>query len=163
MTVLAPQRMSDAEIADLLERERDWVDRVRRRRMAVPALPALTRADVAALRARASVELPALARALAPAVDASFRSVTIRSQRTRWGSCSAKGALSFNCLLMLAPEEVRRYVVAHELCHLRHMNHSPAFWAEVARVMPEWRGARAWLRTNGPSLIARLPERGPLP
>ena len=66
-----------------------------------------------------------------------FAGITIRAQRTRWGSCS-RGSLSFNCLLMLAPPEVREYVAVHELCHRKQMNHSAAFWREVASCLPDY-------------------------
>ncbi|MEE0435292.1 MAG: M48 family metallopeptidase [Peptococcaceae bacterium] len=83
--------------------------------------------------------------------------LTIRTQRTRWGSCSAKGAISLNALLMLAPETVRDYVVVHELCHLKEMNHSSRFWAEVARVLPTYARERDWLKENGYALLKRNP------
>lgn len=83
--------------------------------------------------------------------------ITIRHQKTRWGSCSREGNLNFNCLLMLAPEEVRDYIVVHELCHLLHMDHSPEFWSEVERVIPKYKQANNWLKKNGSLLMARLP------
>ena len=82
--------------------------------------------------------------------------ITIRAQHTRWGSCSAQGNLNFNCLLMLTPDDVKAYVVVHELCHRKEMNHSARFWAEVERVLPGYRESRRWLRENGGALICRL-------
>lgn len=93
---------------------------------------------------------------LAPKVPEVNR-ITIRHQRTRWGSCSRNGNLNFNCLLMLAPEDVRDYVVVHELCHLLHMDHSLEFWAEVERVLPNYRKPYDWLKENGSLLMNRLP------
>jgi predicted metal-dependent hydrolase len=86
-----------------------------------------------------------------------FGRITLRMQRTRWGSCSAKGNLSFNCLLLLAPPEVLDSVVVHELCHRKHMDHSPAFYAEILRVFPDYDRRDRWLKENGPLLLARLP------
>ena len=83
----------------------------------------------------------------------SYRRITIRDQKTRWGSCSSKGTLSFNWRLMLAPPAILDYVVVHELCHLNHMNHSPAFWQAVERVYPDYRNARKWLKDHGNELI----------
>ena len=82
--------------------------------------------------------------------------LTIRHQKTLWGSCTPAGNLNFNCLLMLAPEEVRDYVVVHELCHLKHMDHSRAFWRAVEKALPGYRQQRKWLKENGHSLLARL-------
>ena len=79
--------------------------------------------------------------------------ITIRSQRRHWDSCSAKGNLNFNCLLMLAPSEVLDYVVVHELCHRKYMNHSKQFWAEVAKVMPDYKKCERWLKEEGSLLI----------
>lgn len=79
--------------------------------------------------------------------------ITIRDQKTRWGSCSSRGTLSFNWRLMLAPPAVLDYVVVHELCHLTHMNHSPAFWQAVEAVCPDYRNLRKWLKEHGNELI----------
>jgi predicted metal-dependent hydrolase len=86
-----------------------------------------------------------------------FRRVRIGSQRTLWGSCSARGVLAFNWRLVIAPYEVLDYVVVHELCHLRVLNHSRRFWSLVERQRPEWRRQRDWLRTHGPELLALKP------
>ena len=90
-----------------------------------------------------------------PMLPASHRPITrisIRAQKTRWGSCSFRGTLSFNWKLYLAPPSCLDYVVVHELCHLVHMDHSPAFWAEVERIMPDYRIWKKWLRENGDTL-----------
>ncbi len=81
-----------------------------------------------------------------------YTSVTIRDQKTRWGSCSSRGTLSFNYRLIFAPSEVLDYVVVHELCHLTHMNHSKDFWNMVASVMPEYKLHKKWLREHGHEL-----------
>ena len=75
--------------------------------------------------------------------------ITVRDQKTRWGSCSQTGNLNFNFRLILAPLEVLDYVVVHELCHRRQMNHSTQFWQEVAQVLPDYRKRKAWLTENG--------------
>jgi hypothetical protein len=90
--------------------------------------------------------------AAAAAVGRPYTSLTIREQRTRWGSCSAKGAMSFNWRLLLAPAEILDYVVWHEACHLVHLDHSPRFWAELARHRPGYRDPQRWLRRNGAAL-----------
>jgi predicted metal-dependent hydrolase len=87
------------------------------------------------------------------------RSLAIRDQRTRWASCSAKGALSFNWRLVLAPPDVLTYVVVHELCHRRRHDHSPAFWRLVEEAWPGHRAQRAWLDRHGPELLAYRPPR----
>ena len=83
----------------------------------------------------------------------SYSRISIRDQKTRWGSCSSKGTLSFNWRLMLAPPSILDYVVVHELCHLTHMNHSPAFWQAVDAVYPDYKNARKWLKEHGSELV----------
>ena len=87
------------------------------------------------------------------AAGTSYSKLTIRGQRTRWASCSRSGAMSFNWRLLLAPEPVLDYVVWHEVCHLEVMDHSPRFWALLARRCPDYRDHARWLRRNGATLV----------
>lgn len=82
-----------------------------------------------------------------------YGGLSIRAQRSRWASCSAKGQMSFNWRLLLAPERVLEYVIWHEVCHLQVHDHSPRFWALVASHWPTWRSERDWLRRHGPTLV----------
>jgi predicted metal-dependent hydrolase len=83
----------------------------------------------------------------------SYSRLTIRGQKTRWGSCSREGAMSFNWRLLLAPEPVLDYVVWHEVCHLEVLDHSPRFWALLGRWCPGYREPLRWLRQNGATLV----------
>jgi predicted metal-dependent hydrolase len=98
-------------------------------------------------------EIAARLNAAAASVGASYSGLSIRAQSTRWASCSAKGAMSFNWRLLLAPEPVLDYVVCHEVCHLEIRDHSPRFWALVESRYPAWRAQRDWLRLHGATLV----------
>ena len=98
---------------------------------------------------RAKVELPARTWELAAITGVDVKLVTVRNQRSRWGSCSANGTISLNWRLVQTPEFVRDYIIYHELMHLREMNHSARFWARVAEVCPHWRDAERWIKRNG--------------
>ena len=90
--------------------------------------------------------------AYAKKMSVTYGRITIREQKTRWGSCTSEGNLNFNGRLIFAPEKVLDYVVVHELAHRKEMNHSPAFYAVVASVMPEYKIYEKWLRDNGKTL-----------
>jgi hypothetical protein len=98
---------------------------------------------------QARIELPARTWELAATTGIAIKQVTIRNQRSRWGSCSARGTISLNWRLMQTPEFVRDYIIYHELSHLREMNHSARFWAHVEAVCPGWRAAERWLKNHG--------------
>ncbi len=98
---------------------------------------------------RAKIELPARTWELAAETGADVKHVTVRNQRSRWGSCSAGGTISLNWRLVQAPEAVRDYIIYHELVHLWEMNHSDRFWAKVEQVCPAWRDAERWLKRSG--------------
>ena len=101
------------------------------------------------LRERAKSVLAQRTAYFARQVGVTYGRITVRDQKTRWGSCSQTGNLNFNFRLILAPLEVLDYVVVHELCHRRQMNHSTQFWQEVAQVLPDYRKRKAWLTENG--------------
>lgn len=104
------------------------------------------------LKRLARIELTARTWEFSALHRVAIKRVVIRSQRTRWGSCSATGALSLNWRLVQAPAFVADYVILHELMHTRHMNHSGRFWREVGDVCPDWEAAEKWLKANGPLL-----------
>lgn len=106
-----------------------------------------------ALRRLAAAELPPLVLALAARHGVPVKRISVRSQRSRWGSCSRRGTVSLNWRLVQTPILVRDYIVAHELAHFREMNHSRRFWRVVADFFPSWREAETWLRRHGRELI----------
>jgi predicted metal-dependent hydrolase len=119
-------------------------------------VPADERADAAIerwYRRAAEREIAPRLDAAVAALGTSYTKLTIRNQRTRWGSCSSTGAMSFNWRLLLAPEGVLEYVVWHEACHLRVMDHSTGFWSLVERYCPDYTVHRRWLRRHGTTLV----------
>ncbi len=109
------------------------------------------------LEARARVELAARAAHWSQTLGLPYRKLRLSRAKGRWGSMSACGTLSLNHALILCPPDVVDYVIVHELCHLPHPDHSPAFWAQVERCMPAYQGRRDWLKAHG-SLIRFLPD-----
>lgn len=116
----------------------------------------LTTEEIRKLAGEALKYIPQRTAYYAPLVKVSYGRITIRNQKSRWGSCSSKGNLNFNCLLMLMPPEVIDYVVVHELCHRLEMNHSERFWKEVERVLPDYKLRKKWLRENGDRIMRRM-------
>ena len=155
--VRCPWRCSKREAEAFLQSKEAWIRKHLETIAARPQQRVLSPEELKSLAAEAAAVLPEKVRQTAAKMGITYGRITIRSQRTRWGSCSAKGNLNFNCLLMLCPEEVQDYVVAHELCHRKELNHSHAFWAEVESVCPGYRQCRKWLKDNGSTLIERLP------
>ncbi len=157
LIVRVPNRMLQKEIDALLEKHRDWIEKNLQKQKLQQAeaagLPQLTEEDLHALAKQACEIIPARVSSFAGKIGVDYGRITIRAQRSKWGSCSAQGNLSFNCLLMLAPPEVLDSVVVHELCHRKQMNHSPAFYREVYRVMPDYDRWNGWLKEHGAALM----------
>ena len=154
--VRAPYWMADWQIRKFVDEKSDWLyahlremEQKQKLEAARPKAAPLNPGELQVLADEALRVIPERVQFYAPVVGVTYGRITIRNQRTRWGSCSAKGNLNFNCLLMKAPPEVLDYVVIHELCHLKEMNHSKAFWDEVGKVMPEYETYKLWLKENG--------------
>ncbi len=148
LRVAVPPFGSLAEAASFVRSQRDWIERQRGRALraaaAQPAAEALR-----ALKARAARELPARLLTLAARHGFTVSRVTVRAQRTLWGSCSRRrGSISLNWRLVRMPDQVRDYILLHELAHLRHADHSRKFWALVETICPAFRDAHRWLRRH---------------
>lgn len=155
-----PNRMPKRDIVRFLNEKQSWLEEnyakmVQRNkvRMAAKAKYHLSDSKIHELAEQAVEVVPKRVAHYAARMGVTYGRITIRHQRTRWGSCSSNGNLNFNCLLMLAPPEVLDYVVVHELCHRKYMNHSKQFWAEVAKVMPDYKKCERWLKEDGSLLI----------
>ena len=159
VTVRAPRSVSEKDIEEILKKKEVWIskhiEKMKKTKERFEAEPTekLTREKVIALAEEALKVIPAKVEYFAKVIGVTYGKITIRNQKTRWGSCSSKGNLNFNCLLMLAPPEVLDYVVVHELCHRKQMNHSKAFWSEVEKVLPDYKEARKWLKEEGSQMI----------
>ena len=150
----APLRMPKDRILRFLSEKASWIRMQQgkmqeREKMRQQACIHLDAAQEKELRERAKSVLAQRTAYFARQIGVTYGRITVRDQKTRWGSCSQTGNLNFNFRLILAPPEVLDYVVVHELCHRRQMNHSAQFWQEVAQVLPDYRKRKAWLTENG--------------
>lgn len=165
--VRVPRRASKAQIEEMLKAKHDWIlktlDKIEQRNTAeareYEEAEQLSSEEVKRLKKEARIRLTELTEYWAGRMGISYGRISIRGQKTRWGSCSSKGNLNYNYLLMLCPDDVIEYVVIHELCHRIYMNHSKRFWEKIEEFCPNYRQARKWLKQNGNSLIARLPQK----
>ncbi len=157
LVVRAPYRASKKAAMEVVEKNKAWIDKqverlIREEKEAV-GIRALSEVELRELAEKACEVFKRKVEYYAPLVGVTYGRITIRNQKTRWGSCSSKGNLNFNVALMRAPIEVLDYVVVHELCHRLHLNHSKEFWAEVARIIPDYKKYEKWLKDNGGRLM----------
>ena len=155
VVVRCPKRMRIEEARRFAESKADWIEKHLAKRP-LQDVAKYTTKEIEQLREQARKFVTERVRYFAPIIGVSYGQIAIRTQHTRWGSCSSKGNLNFNCLLMLTPGFCLDYVIVHELCHRLEMNHSPKFWAQVERVLPDYRKSREWLREHEKELIGRL-------
>ncbi len=155
LQVKAPLRLSQRDIMEHVARHGNWIAKQMERQKKVSEADALTEQELKALKKRARQVFLERTAYFAPLVGVDYGSITVRLQKSRFGSCSRQGNLNYNAALLLAPPEVLDYVVVHELCHRKHMDHSREFWQEVGRVCPGYRSHKNWLKENGSLILAR--------
>ncbi len=146
----APRTATSMSIRAFFDGKAKWLDehlRIMENRIKeTPREEKLSEEEIRRLKAEAKEVISERVKYFADIMGVSYKSVSIKKQKTRWGSCSAKGNLNFNGLLLLFPSEIVDYVVVHELCHLKYMNHSAEFWAEVEKYLPDYKRRRALLK-----------------
>ena len=158
VTVRMPLRGSERFAVSMVEEKRDWIAKNYLKMQAVSPKPSqkektpYERRLEAPYRQAAKEYIPKRVAYYAGLLDVTYASISVRDQKTRWGSCSNKGNLSFSWRLILAPPKVLDYVVVHELCHRREMNHSSRFWSLVESIIPDYQIYRKWLKENGETL-----------
>lgn len=158
----APLRMKEKDIYEFIESKRAWIEKhlssMEERQRALEGIHPFTEEEIKSLAEKAKAIIPERVKYYAPKIGVTYGRITIRSQRTRWGSCSSKGNLNFNCLLVLFPPEIIDSIVVHELCHRKHMNHSPQFYQEIDKFFPDYKRCHKWLNDNGMKYMERLPK-----
>ena len=160
--IRAPSRMKDKDIEIFAQSKRNWIEKhlkaVELKQKNLENIEPYSEEEIKAFIKKAKEIISQKVSFYADKVGVKFNRISIRCQRTRWGSCSSKGNLNFNCLLVLLPDEIIDSVVVHELCHLKQMNHSPKFYAEIDKVLPDYKARREWLKQNGNKYMSRIPK-----
>ena len=157
--VRIPKNLTKFQMDSILDKKQDWILETYLKQKDTPILrketssnPQLQYLEKQYKKAAAEY-IPKRVEYFISLTGGNYFRITIRDQKTRWGSCSSNGTLSFNWRLMLAPPHVLDYVVVHELCHLTYMNHSRDFWGKVEDVIPDYKIHKKWLKENGGTLI----------
>ena len=154
--VRANYRTSLKSIENFLSAKSAWIKKHLAEMTNNSVLPKFTEEEIREFIASAKSAVPKKTAYFSKIIGVDYGRITIRRARTLWGSCTAKGNLNFNCLLAAVPENVADYVIIHELCHRKQMNHSQAFWRAVEQYCPEYKKCRKWLKTFGEELLVRL-------
>lgn len=158
--VRAPHYATDRQIAKFVDSKSDWIEEKRQKVLDyISTLPKISSEDEKRIeyfekkfRKAAKDYIPYRVEYFHQFTGGHYTSITIRDQKSRWGSCSGTGTLSFNYRLMMAPPRILDYVVVHELCHLTHMNHSKDFWNMVGSILPDYKESKRWLKEHGREL-----------
>lgn len=157
--VRVPKHTTDEAAARFVEAHRGWIEKhLTQQEKALAAagdISPFTAEEIRTLADRALAYIPQRTAYWAKVMGVTYGRITIRRQRTKWGSCSAKGDLNFNCLLMLAPPETVDSVIVHELAHRKEMNHSKRFYDVVYAAFPAYDRHYRWLKENGPAIMRR--------
>ena len=162
LIIRAPMQATNEDINAFMLKHKVWIEKhlakAQAQQQAAASVKKLTMDEIRKLADKAVEMIPERVKYYAPLVGVTYGRITIRNQRSKWGSCSSERNLKCNCLLMLAPPEVIDSVVVHELCHRKEMNHSDRFYAEVLRVFPDYHKWDKWLKDNGTILMSLMTE-----
>ena len=160
--IRAPIKTKEKEIEMFAESKRNWIEKhlesLSEKQKLLQNTKPYTEEEIRSFVAKAKEIIPKKVEFYADKIGVTYNNITIRCQRTRWGSCSSKGNLNFNCLLVLLPDEIIDSVIVHELCHRKQMNHSAKFYAEIEKVFPDYNRCRQWLKQNGDKFMSRIPK-----
>jgi len=140
--------MTRGQIQNFIDKHREWIEKQQSKKQDSVLDPQ----KIPHYKKLARETIPPRVAEFAEKYGFEYNSIKITSAMTRWGSCTSKRNLNFTYRLALAPEEVRDYVIVHELCHLRQMNHSRKFWKEVSDIMPDYKIREKWLKEHGASI-----------
>lgn len=159
ITVRAPRWATKQEVLKFVKEQEDWIYkqlyRIETKKREMGNISPISSEELEELANKALKIIPEKVEYYARILNVTYNKITIRLMSSRWGSCSSKGNLSFNCLLMLTPDEVIDSVIVHELCHRKYMNHSKLFYEEVLKAYPEYKKWNKWLKDNGGAIIHR--------
>lgn len=162
--VRAPLRVPNYEIQNFIVKNQKWIDKhlqkAKEQEEKYKDLVPYSKEEIEGYKRQAQKVIPERVKHFASIMGVEYGRISIRTQRTLWGSCTSKGNLSFNCLLMLTPPEAIDSIVVHELCHLRHMNHSKKFYDEVLKYCPEYYKWNKWLKEHGKLILACMRNEG---
>lgn len=148
LQVKAPIFLTKGQIQAFIEKNASWIEKQEAKKQTSILDPK----KISEYKKLAREIIPPRVEEFAQKYGFTYTSIRITSAQSRWGSCTSKKTLNFTYRLALAPQEVIDYVIVHELCHLRQMNHSSKFWAEVAAIMPDYKNQEKWLKQNGASI-----------
>ena len=160
--IRAPNKMKQSDIEKFVESKIKWIEKhlnsISEKQDNLQETEPFTKEEIKDFTEKAKQIIPPKVEFYARKIGVTYNRITIRCQRTRWGSCSSKGNLNFNCLLVLLPDEIIDSVIVHELCHRKHMNHSDKFYAEIEKIFPDYKHCREQLKRNGNKHISRIPK-----
>lgn len=158
--VKVPLTTSVAFAQKFVMEKKGWIikqlEKLERQNELASSMPPLTDQDIKEIKKKAKTIIPERVEHYSRLSGITYNRISIRLQKSRWGSCSVDGNLNFNCLLVLMPMEVLDSVVVHELCHRRHMNHSHEFYDEVLKIFPDYKKWNKWLKQNGGAYFKRI-------
>ena len=160
--IRASFKMKEKEIEIFAESKRNWIEKhlqsLSEKQKLFENIEPYSDEEIRSFAKQAKEIIPKKVEFYAEKIGVTYNKITIRCQRTRWGSCSSKGNLNFNCLLILLPDEIIDSVIVHELCHRKQMNHSAKFYDEINKVFPDYKQYHDWLNKNSSKYMSRIPK-----